>query len=309
MRLFYTFFLFYMSISPHTMASTCKNDVFLQVLGSGGPELDDSRSSSSYLIWYKNKAKVLLDTGSGSSIQFGQSGGKFEDLDVILLSHLHTDHSADLPAFIKGSFFTSRQRNIWVLGPTGNQRMPSTTEFIERLFGKYGAFSYLSDYLHKGKESYLLKSANAEFSKQEVFQKGFPWGIVSAVEVNHGPIPATAWKIEIAGCSVVYSGDMSNKQQKLADFASAADLLIAHFAIPEEAGRIAKNLHMPPSQITDILIKAKPKKLLLSHFMKRSERNMEKELNIIKEHYSGPLWLAKEQLKVPVFNISSEKMN
>lgn len=306
MRLFYTFLLLYMTISPQTMASTCKNDVFLQVLGSGGPELDDARTSSSYLIWYKDKAKVLLDTGSGSSIQFGLSGGRFEDLDVILLSHLHTDHSADLPAFVKGSFFTSRQRDMWVLGPTGNQRVPSTTEFIDRLFGPLGAFSYLGDYLEEGKESYVLKSADSIASGQKDFQKRFSWGKVSALDVNHGPIPAIAWKIEIAGCSIVYSGDMSNKQQKLADLASSADLLIAHFAIPEEAGRIAKNLHMPPSKIADIIAKAKPAKLLLSHFMKRSEHKLEKGLNIIEEDYTGPIWLAEEQLKIPVFNNPSD---
>ncbi|WP_231611893.1 MULTISPECIES: MBL fold metallo-hydrolase [unclassified Pseudoalteromonas] len=82
------------------------SDVSLQILGSGGPELNDGRASTSYLIWHENKARVLVDVGSGASIGFDKAGAKFSDVDAILLSHLHTDHAGDLPSFIKGSYFT-----------------------------------------------------------------------------------------------------------------------------------------------------------------------------------------------------------
>ena len=104
-------------VCTQSYANQCKTDqVKLQVLGSGGPELDDGRNSSGYLIWYKNKARDLIDAGAGSSIEYGQSGAQFEDLQAILLTHLHVDHSADLPAFIKGSFFTSRDTNLSLFG-------------------------------------------------------------------------------------------------------------------------------------------------------------------------------------------------
>ena len=87
--------------STDTSATTVCEGVSLQVLGSGGPELDDGRASASYLLWKDEKANVLVDAGSGSSVQFGASGADFTDVDTILLSHLHTDHAADLPSFIK----------------------------------------------------------------------------------------------------------------------------------------------------------------------------------------------------------------
>ena len=31
------------------------------------------------------------------------------DLKAILLTHLHVDHVADLPAFVKGAYFTNRK--------------------------------------------------------------------------------------------------------------------------------------------------------------------------------------------------------
>jgi ribonuclease BN (tRNA processing enzyme) len=144
------FVLMLISLSHIANANQCKTDqVKLQVLGSGGPELDDGRNSSGYLIWYENKARVLVDAGAGSSIMFGQSGAKFEDLQGILLTHLHVDHSADLPAFIKGSYFTPRSENLSIFGPAANELMPSTSDFIQRLMGDKGAFAYLSGYVNK----------------------------------------------------------------------------------------------------------------------------------------------------------------
>ena len=59
--------------STDTSATTVCEGVSLQVLGSGGPELDDGRASASYLLWKDEKANVLVDAGSGSSVQFGAS--------------------------------------------------------------------------------------------------------------------------------------------------------------------------------------------------------------------------------------------
>lgn len=285
-------------------AENCQQDLQLQILGSGGPELDDGRSSSSYLVWYKKKARILLDTGSGSSVQFGLSDGNFAHLDVILLSHLHTDHSADLPAFVKGSFFTSRDTDLKIFGPAGNTRVPSTFDFVQRLFGDKGAFSYLSDYLNPGQESYVLKPENAVVKDSKLFKRNFRWGQVTALSVDHGPIPAVAWRVDMESCSLAYSGDMSNKTGKFAAFARGVDLLIMHMAIGQNAHVIAKNLHMEPSQIADIIAEVKPKAVLLSHFMHRSERSLQASLNIIRDKYQGPLYLAEELLTLPLKAVS-----
>jgi len=54
-------------------AQTCgEEDVAVQVLGSGGPELQDRRASSSYLIWQDGQARVLVDAGGGSALRFGE---------------------------------------------------------------------------------------------------------------------------------------------------------------------------------------------------------------------------------------------
>jgi phosphoribosyl 1,2-cyclic phosphodiesterase len=86
---------------PSADAQTCGTEgVAVQVLGSGGPELQDKRASTSYLVWQDGQARVLVDAGGGSALRFGESGAKMSQLDVILFSHFHVDHSADFPSLI-----------------------------------------------------------------------------------------------------------------------------------------------------------------------------------------------------------------
>ncbi len=268
--------------------------VSVQVLGSGGPELDDSRASTGYLVWYKAKARILVDMGSGSLYQFEKTGASLNDINTILLSHLHVDHSSDLPAFIMASYFSDRSRDINLFGPTGNELMPSTVKFVQALFGSKGAYKYLNSYLD-GSDSYRLVPHNitATGKTQQLADSG-SISQLTAVPVHHGPIPALAWRIKIADKTIVFSGDMNNDKHTLAGLAKNADLLVAHHAIPEDAGGVARNLHMPPSVIGKIAARARVKKLVLSHRMKRTMGREKESLYQINKHYKGPVKFADD---------------
>jgi len=271
-----------------------KHGVWVQVLGSGGPEINDKRASSGYLIWRDGKARILIDMGGGSLLRFEQSGARLNDLDVILLTHLHVDHSADLPYLIKASFFSDRDRDLPLYGPTGNRLMPATTEFVRDLFGPQGAYRYLSGYLD-GSEGYRLiaHDVNAKGKTRHVVLTTSEFR-VSAVPVHHGPIPALAYRIDVAGHAIVFSGDMNNDNHTLAGLARGADLLIAHHAIPEQADRVARNLHMPPSVIGEITAQAGVKQLVLSHRMQRTLGQEQESARLIKTHYRGPVYFAED---------------
>lgn len=76
------------------------------------------------------------------------------DLDVILFTHYHVDHSGDFPALVKSSWFEDRNRPLPIYGPEGNYFMPSTTEFVSDFFGgRHGAYRYLSELLVHGEQS------------------------------------------------------------------------------------------------------------------------------------------------------------
>lgn len=186
------------------------------------------------------------------------------------------------------------------MGPAGNRRMPATTKFLERLFGKTGAFPYLNDYIDLTQQNDFhvipkdMPLTQGKITKISLFNDVE----VSATAVHHGPIAAVAWKIDVQGCTLVFSGDMSNDYGVLKDFAANVDLLIVSVAVPEHAGMAAKNLHMTPLEIAQIAKQAKVKKLLLSDFMKRTLSNQKAIFSTISRQFSGSVVLAEDGMKV-----------
>jgi ribonuclease BN (tRNA processing enzyme) len=272
------------------------------VLGSGGPELQDKRASSSYLVWKDGQALVVVDSGGGSALRFGESGAQMSQLDVILFTHFHVDHSADFPALIKSSWFEDRKRPLPIYGPGGNDFMPSTTEFVSDFFGdKRGAYRYLSELLVPEEEgSYKMQPHNVEAGSTpvEVFRNSDL--AVSAVRVIHGPVPALAWRVEVGGKVIVFSGDTNGDGPGLVRLAMNADLFIAHNAVPEGAAGIERRLHMPPSVIGQIAEDAHVKNLVLSHRMLRTLGKEEQTQSEIRKRYSGPLEFSNDLDCFPV---------
>jgi ribonuclease BN (tRNA processing enzyme) len=286
------------TLSPAPAQETCGHEgVQVQVLGSGGPELRDKRASSSYLIWLDGKARVLVDAGSGAALRFGESGARVSDLDVVLLSHLHVDHSADLPALVKSSWFEDRRAALPIYGPSGNKFMPSTVGFVRTLFDPMrGAYRYLGEFISPlGKNTYKLRpynvalkgvSAKAIFSNERLS--------VYATPVIHAQVPALAWRIEVNGKRITFSGDTNGEDGTLEKLAQNSDLLMAHHAIPEDAGAVESNLHMPPSIIGRIARDAKVHSLVLSHRMLRTLGREDVSLDIIRKYYDGPVTFAND---------------
>src|SRR5947199_130990 len=97
--------------------------------------MQDKRASSSYLVWHNGVPRLLVDAGGGSALRFGESSAQMAQIDAILFSHFHVDHSADFTALVKSSWFEDRTRPLPIYGPPGNDFMPSTTEFVADLFG------------------------------------------------------------------------------------------------------------------------------------------------------------------------------
>lgn len=285
-----------MSLPATVSAQPCGNKgIQLQVLGAGGPELDDGRASSGYLLWRDGHARVLIDMGPGTMVQFDRSHARVKDLDILLLTHFHVDHSADLAALIKGSYFTGRQRDLPLYGPTGNSLMPAATDFVTGLFGPDSTvYRYLSDYL-SGEGGYRLLPHDVSVQGREAVAVIDSDGLgVTAIPVHHGPIPALAWRIDVDGKSVVISGDMNGDYHTLEKLAAGADLLVAHHAIPEGTTGVARKLHMPPSVIGQIAGKAEVGRLVLSHRMRRTLGREAESERLIHEDYAGPMTFADD---------------
>jgi ribonuclease BN (tRNA processing enzyme) len=291
------------AVSSGTAQSCGAKGLAVQVLGSGGPETQDKRASTSYLVWENGSARVIVDAGGGSALRFGESGAQMSQPDVFLFSHFHVDHSSDFAALIFSSWFEDRKRPLPVYGPLGNSFMPSTTEFVRDLFGDpHGAYRYLSELVEPGEGSYQLQPHNVAASSVPVLVFRNADMAVYAVSVMHGQVPALAWRVEIGGKRIVFSGDTNGDGEGLTQLASNADLFVAHNAVPEGASGVERRLHMPPSVIGATTANAHVKQLVLSHRMLRTlgkEKENETQTEI-RRRFSGPILFANDLDCFPV---------
>jgi ribonuclease BN (tRNA processing enzyme) len=301
--LIFVSFIFPGNTSPATAQSCGATGLAVQVLGSGGPESQDKRASTSYLIWENGHARVVLDAGGGSALRFGESGAQMSQVDVFLFSHFHIDHTSDFPAMIFSSWFEDRNRPLPVYGPAGNDIMPSTTEFVHDLFSEpHGAYRYLSELVDSSEGSYKLQPHNVVASSAPVLVFRNASIALYAVSVVHGDFPALAWRVEMDGKRIVFSGDTDGAGQGLTQLALNADLFVAHNAVPEGATGVERRLHMPPSVIGTIAANAHVKQLVLSHRMLRTlgkEHENQTQTEIMRR-FSGPIKFANDLDCFPV---------
>ncbi|WP_455200308.1 MBL fold metallo-hydrolase [Kaarinaea lacus] len=141
---------------------------------------------------------------------------------------------------------------------------------------------------------------------------------IKAVGVNHGPVPALAYRIEYKGKSIVYSGDTSSRSSlpdgtplpnggNMVEISKGADLLIYDTAImddepsgPNDAVFFA--LHTTPSRIGEVATAAGVAKVLLSHLTRvTQDRTDEIEILIRNQGYDGRIKAAED---LQVINLS-----
>ncbi|GJH43053.1 MBL fold metallo-hydrolase [Pasteurella canis] len=297
--------LFLLVCAFNAQGISCTNsNLDVVILGSGGPEIAlfrssqplQPRASASYLLRENGQAKFIIDLGSGALQRFAQTNAKIEDLQAILVTHFHVDHINDLPTLIKSSFFSERKQDLLIYGPTGNEFIPDTVDFLSRLLGEKGAYAYLADFL-TGEESYQIIPTSVDANKQQptIFHTTIDGFDIKAVGTEHGLLPALAWRIEKAGCSVVFSGDTSNLGRTLDLITKDADLFIAHNAIPETSqDNVAQKLHMRPSEIARIAHNSNIKNLVLSHLMRRTEQVKTQTEQVIKSQFQGNITFAND---------------
>ena len=268
--------------------------VVLQVLGSGGPIADDGRASSGYLVWVDGHARVLVDVGGGTFLRFGEAGARFEDLDVIAISHLHTDHSADLPALLKSGSFSGRRAALPVVGPSGDGVFPGLEAFLQAMFERDGgAYGYLGAYLDGSENLPMLVPREVSGADAvRVFRSDAVE--VDALRVPHGIVPTVAFRVRAGEATLVFASDQNLGNAAFVDFAKGVDLLVMHLVVPEGIEGAGRRLHAPPSVIGEVAARAAPRRVVLSHFMARSLRDIDGNVALVRRAYDGEVVLAED---------------
>jgi ribonuclease BN (tRNA processing enzyme) len=275
--------------SSGALAQSCTgNPVAVQVLGSGAPGFVKDRANTSYLLWVGNQARILVDAGGGAYVRFGQAQAKFSDLSMILVSHLHPDHSSDLPGVL-WSGRNTRNDTLPIAGPSGNDAAPALNDFLTRLFDpKSGSWEVLSSVVAPG-PGVKLDPRVVDVTRQEPTTVYDRDGVkVSAMGIPHGNLPTVAYRVETQGVTVVLSSDQNGTNPRFPDFAKGADILLMHLAI----GVNAKNPNQAlPAVVGSVAQSANPKRLVLSHI---GNFDLDAAVTDVKKNYSGPLTIGAD---------------
>jgi ribonuclease BN (tRNA processing enzyme) len=302
----------------------------VMVLGSGGPIATAAgRASAGYLIFVEGKPRILMDVGGGTYQRIAQSGVNLHALDIILLSHLHLDHTGDLSSVIKTVYFhnnlagTGRTNPVRIYGPRKNNmpfpktsiaQYPSTSEYAHQHYDlPNGSERYLNLFATAisggaSKFSYEVHDLNSIVpgaTMEEVLHT--PDGVlIESIAVNHGPVPAVAFKVSYKGHSIVYSGDTSSMSPNMVTIADGADLLIYDTAIMDDLppNPVFHMLHTSPTRMGQVARDAGVKKLILSHITPVTEPRIKLVKKIVREQgFHGAI---KDTNDLYVYNLGDD---
>jgi ribonuclease BN (tRNA processing enzyme) len=278
----------------------------LLVLGSGGPGAA-GRAASSYLVFIDGLPRILVDAGPGSFARLGEAQASLANTDTVLLTHLHIDHAGELPGLFKARAVSAAGPivfNVWGPGGSPGQHQdayfPSTSQFMRLLFGPKGAYAYLKEFaspmtIHAHDIQAPLKNA---VPRQILERDDLS---VTAIAGHHGDAPSVIYRIEHAGKSVTFSGDIDAAGlPALRRIAKATDLLVFNSVVLDPPGSpaILYSLHTPPRAIGELARDAGVRGLLLSHVSPAIDANRDAVLESIHSSYAGTVSFAKDGLRI-----------
>jgi ribonuclease BN (tRNA processing enzyme) len=285
---------------PSSAAELAPAPLEVVVLGSGGPGAL-GRASSSYVVLIDGTPRILVDAGSGAFVRIGEAKIALDTLDIVLLTHLHIDHASELPGLMKARAVSSSGPIAFqIFGPAGSPGIeggayfPSTSRFLNLLFGPRGAFAYLRDFA----APITIEPRDLPAKLSVMSFGGFT---VSAVAGHHGDAPAVIYRVDHAGQSVTFSGDIDAAGlPALRRIAAQTDLLVFHAVVLDPPGSpaVLYTLHTPPRAIGELARDAHARRLLLSHLSPATDGGRQPVMASIRASYGGPVIFAEDGMRV-----------
>jgi ribonuclease Z len=273
-------------------ATVSDGDFKVTLLGTGAPNPDPERFGPSTLVEAGNQ-KLLFDAGRGVPIRLAQIHVPLNKIDVLFLTHYHSDHTSGIPDLWLTGWLRNRNEPFRVIGPVGAKPLMAGLEK-----------AYALDIKIRIEDEKLppegIATAVEEFEQDGVVYERDGVKVI-AFTVDHGEAikPAVGYRIEYKGHAVVISGD-TRYNQNVIKYGANADVLIHEvciarpelLAIPRIQRIIAH--HTSPREAGQVFSLAKPKLAVYSHLVflasdKVPQASVEDVVAGTRESYSGPL--------------------
>ena len=254
----------------------------LIILGTGTCSVTARRSMAAAAL-LTEVGLLLVDCGPGAIRRLAEAGLSVHDVRTIAMTHLHTDHVADL-----GPLLFCRKYDP--AAPTPPVRM--------ELWGPRGFAAHfeLLEKLHAGR---LYSEGDAPKIIEVVPGPGgareAPGSLrIEARRMVHSDLVALGYRVEAEGKIVAFSGD-TGPCDALVDLARDADVFVCECSFPDDAAVAG---HLTPEEVGRTAGRAACSKVVLTHMYPAMEGVDARA--IIGRHFDGEVVCGEDGMRIPL---------
>ena len=253
--------------------------------------------------------RLLFDAGRGVTQRLGQLDIRLSDIDVVFITHFHSDHLTGLPdLWLTGWLpppFGRRSMPLQIVGPTG---IGEILEGLQQAFDPNIQIRILDE---------QLPPAGVEFDVTEYSEDGVVFDedgvVVTAFAVDHGQYikPSYGYRIDYEGRSVAISGD-TRFDENLIAAAQGVDVIIHEVAAAREEllefdqrMQLILDHHTTPEEAGIVFDRVSPKLAVYTHYVLLSAPNspevtVDDVLKRTRTNYSGPLVAGDDLMRLEI---------
>jgi ribonuclease BN (tRNA processing enzyme) len=239
--------------------------------------IPSSERRSSCLLAQGGGTNIAVDLGLGGLHGLLAAGVAHHEVDAVLLTHFHLDHTAELAPFLFAANYDEKPRSAPLTIAGG----PGLLEFFDKLAAVYGKWIEGQNYRQRLVE--LKAGQRLEVGGLTVLSAA-----AAHTEASLG------YRLECEGGSVVVTGD-TGPCGELVELARGADLLVAECSL---GVGVEQGYHLNASQAGRMAAGAGVGRLVLTHFYPSSEGG-EPCANASHE-FSGEVFLASDGMEFEV---------
>ncbi len=277
----------------------------LVTLGSkGGPAIRPGGPSPTSSLLRLGGRTIVVDCGLGVSRGLVEADVSLKELDLIFITHLHSDHVLELGGLLHTAWTTGLDREVRVFGPPGTGHYWS--RFAQAL--EFDIEIRISD---EGRPDIRDLVRIEEFAEGLVLEEA---GLaVTALRVDHPPVTdCFALRFDHADGGIVFSSDTAHFPP-LADFARGADVLVHEAMLADgverlvartgNGARLREHLLASHSFAADagrIATEAGVGRLVINHLIPADDPAITPDhwVGAVRETWQGPLTIARDGLLV-----------
>lgn len=268
----------------------------------GGPSIRARGAMPTASLLELDGRRIVIDAGLGVTRGLVEAGVSLRDLDVVLVTHLHSDHVLELGGLLHTAWVTGLRSQVQVYGPPGTQA----------LWQGFLAMMAYDNHLRVVDDGRVPLTGLV--TVRDVAPGAVDLGgvVATALAVKHPPVDhAYAWRID--GTKVVtFSGDTTHFPP-LGAFAKGSDVLVHEAMLPEGIDLILQktgggeklraHLHASHTVVDDaakVAAAAGVGRLVLNHLVPVDDPAFTEAdwLARAARHFSGPVTVARDGLEI-----------